>query len=136
MSVATFGSEQLAAKLRTAHIDSFQLTRSVVFVGSTAVVNRVAQAMSHKANGVLRLWVSTVHNLNSTLPHIRIVVKTNELVLRRTRYPEIYIIVFCISFQIALYHVLLSWLNEISITLSVSIIILNNTNVALHCGIK
>lgn len=56
MSVATFGSEQLAAKLRTAHIDSFQLTRSVVFVGSTAVVNRVAQAMSHKANGVLRLW--------------------------------------------------------------------------------
>jgi len=57
MSVVTFGSEQLAQKLTQAHIDSFQLTRSVVFVGSTAVVNRVAKAMSHKANGVLRLWV-------------------------------------------------------------------------------
>jgi hypothetical protein len=58
MSVATFGSEQLSCKLRTAHIESFQLTRSVVFVGSTAVVNRVALAQSHKATGVLRLWVS------------------------------------------------------------------------------
>ena len=57
MSVATFGSEQIAAKIRHAHLESFKLTRSVVFVGSTAVVNRVAQAMSHKAEGVLRLWV-------------------------------------------------------------------------------
>ena len=65
MSIATYGSEQVAAKLRIAHIDSFQLTRSVVFVGSTAVVNRVAQARSHKANGVLRLWVRFNYNYNN-----------------------------------------------------------------------
>lgn len=65
MSVATFGSEQIASKIRHAHLESFKLTRAVVFVGSTAVVNRVAQAMSHKAQGVLRLWVRSLNKIST-----------------------------------------------------------------------
>ena len=67
MSVATFGSEQIASKIRHAHLESFKLTRAVVFVGSTAVVNRVAQAMSHKAQGVLRLWVRSFDKISTFL---------------------------------------------------------------------
>ena len=56
--MATIGSDQIAKKLRTAHLESFNLTRAVVFVGSTAVVTRVKESQLHRARGVLRLFVS------------------------------------------------------------------------------
>lgn len=58
MTMATIGSDQIAKKLRTAHLESFNLTRAVVFVGSTAVVTRVKESQLHRARGVLRLFVS------------------------------------------------------------------------------
>ena len=58
MTMATIGSEQVAKKLCAAHVDSFRLTRAVVFVGSTAVVTRVKESQLHQARGVLRLFVS------------------------------------------------------------------------------
>jgi hypothetical protein len=56
MTMATIGSDQIAKKLRTAHLESFNLTRAVVFVGSTAVVTRVKESQLHRARGVLRLF--------------------------------------------------------------------------------
>ena len=62
MTMATIGSDQIAKKLRTAHLESFNLTRAVVFVGSTAVVTRVKESQLHRARGVLRLFVSYYFN--------------------------------------------------------------------------
>ena len=56
MTMATIGSEQISQKLCKAHLDSFNLTRAVVFVGSTAVVTRVKESQAHQARGVLRLF--------------------------------------------------------------------------------
>lgn len=56
MTMATIGSDQIAKKLQTAHRESFNLTRAVVFVGSTAVVTRVKESQLHRARGVLRLF--------------------------------------------------------------------------------
>ena len=56
MTMATIGSEQISQKMAKAHLDSFNLTRAVVFVGSTAVVTRVKESQAHQARGVLRLF--------------------------------------------------------------------------------
>ena len=60
MTMATIGAEQISQKLCKAHLESFNLTRAVVFVGSTAVVTRVKESQAHQARGVLRLFVSTI----------------------------------------------------------------------------
>ena len=60
MTMATIGAEQISQKLCKAHLESFNLTRAVVFVGSTAVVTRVKESQAHQARGVLRLFVSTL----------------------------------------------------------------------------
>ena len=57
--MATTGSEKLAECVLSAHIETFQMTRAVVFLGSTAVIQRTKATKKHQAMGVLRLFVST-----------------------------------------------------------------------------
>ena len=60
MNAATLEAEQLSFEVSTAHLNNFEVTRFVIFVGSAAVINRLAETQSHSANGVLRLFVSNL----------------------------------------------------------------------------
>ena len=67
--MATIGSEQISQKMAKAHLDSFNLTRAVVFVGSTAVVTRVKESQAHQARGVLRLFAENRRNFPLGMEH-------------------------------------------------------------------
>ena len=58
MNMATTGSEKLAGCVLSAHVDTFQMTQAVVFLGSTAVIEKTKATKKHQALGVLRLFVS------------------------------------------------------------------------------